>query len=342
MGRELRAIRWAHALAFIIALSVTFINFKSHRHIAKESGVATLRATPRAAVRLSAASLVTRPVYPYSVIPGGVESGAELKTAILRDPVASDHYADFNVAKVRVVRLEQDQLAYVSYRMGDRIFWTSKKVRLPKGETVITDGEHEARTRCGNRISETPAQPVSPNEPPPQALLPSQPPQLVSILLPPTIDFPPAPPPAFPPGPPLAPPPTPPGGFIPPPYFPPIGGGGSPPPSVPPNHPGPPIHSVPPAVPPPPVSVPEPGSFALLLLGLATLLAVRPFANLRSGRKAWKLFRLLLSVGKAFLSSFENSNGWREIVAFKGACYRFPDFVIAARRQRDNARSRTA
>jgi hypothetical protein len=273
-------------LAFVIALGVTTVSFESHRHIAKDSGVETLRTAARASGRISPASLVARPFYPYSVISGGVESGAELKTAILRDPVAADHYADFNVAKARVVRLEQDQLAYVSYRMGDRIFWTSKKVKLPRGETVITDGEHEARTRCGNRISETPAQPVSPNEPTAQVLQPSRPPQLVSILLPPTIDFPPAPPPTFPPGPPLTPPPTPPGGVIPPPYFPPVGGGGSPPPSVPPNHSGPPTHSVPPAVPPPPVSVPEPGSFALLLVGLATLVVVRSFATLRRGRKA--------------------------------------------------------
>jgi len=272
LGREFRAIRWAHVLAFIVALSVTIISFRSHRHIAKESGVATQRISARSSARISSPSLVTRPIYPYSVIPGGVKSGAELKTVMLRDPVAADHYADFNVAKARLVRLDQDQLAYVSYRMGDRIFWTSRKVKLPKGETVISDGEHEARTRCGNRISETPAQPVSPNEPTPQVFQPSQPPLPVSILLPPTIDFPPAPPPVLPPGPPLAPPPTPPGGVIFPPYFPPTGGGGSPPPSTPP-------------IVPPPVSVPEPASFALLLVGLTTLIAIRSVASLRRRRK---------------------------------------------------------
>jgi len=31
---------------------------------------------------------------------------------------------------------------------------------LRKGETVITDGEHMARTRCGNRLAEAPTGPV--------------------------------------------------------------------------------------------------------------------------------------------------------------------------------------
>jgi len=201
-----------------------------------------------------------------------VESGQELKDAILRDPVAANHYADFDVAKARVVRLDRDQLAYVSYRLGDRIFWTSKKVKLPKGETVVTDGAHEARTRCGNRVSEAAGQPVSPNEPPPESLQPSLSPQQVSILLPPAIDFPPTPPLEIPPGPPLAPPAAPPGGgVIPPPFFPPVGGGGSPPATP---------------VVPPPVSVPEPGSFELLAAGLAAIVAVSWFADFRRRRRA--------------------------------------------------------
>jgi len=210
------------------------------------------------------------------VIPGGVESPPELKSAILHDPVAANHYADFDVAKARVVRLDRDEMAYVSYRMGDRIFWTSKRVKLAKGETVITDGTHEARTRCGNRVSGTPGQPVSPSEPPPAEFQPSQPPQQVAILLPPQIDFPPAAPPAFPPGPPpAAPPATPPGGgVIPPPYFPPVGGG------------GPPTH--PPAVPPvvPPIPVPEPGTLEMLSVGLAAILAAMWFAKVRRQRRA--------------------------------------------------------
>lgn len=218
--------------------------------------------------------MASRPLYPYSVIPGGVESRQELKDAIAHDPVAAGHYANFDVAKVRVVRLDRDRMVYISYRMGDRVFWTSKKVKLAKSEAVITDGTHEARTRCGNRLSDTPAQPVSPTEPTPQALEQPQSPQLVAILEPAAFNFPPTPPLPRPLGSPLSPPSTPPdsppgGGMIPPPFFPPIGGGGSLPPAV----------SL-------PVPVPEPTSLSMVVAGIAVIFAANWFTNVRRRRKA--------------------------------------------------------
>ena len=101
-----------------------------------------------------------RRVYPYSVIPGGVESAADLRNTVLHDPVVAKHYEDFVVERTRVVRLNQNRSLYVSYRLGNRVFWSRKPMMLPKGETVITDGEHVARTRCGNRLSEVPAGPI--------------------------------------------------------------------------------------------------------------------------------------------------------------------------------------
>jgi hypothetical protein len=101
-----------------------------------------------------------RKVYPYSVIPGGVESAADLRNSVIHDPVVAKHYEDFAVEKTRVVRLNQNRLLYVSYRLGNGVFWSRKPMMLPKGETVITDGEHVARTRCGNRLSEVPAGPI--------------------------------------------------------------------------------------------------------------------------------------------------------------------------------------
>ena len=105
------------------------------------------------------------PVYPYSVIPGGAHSGRELIEAAQREPVVAAHYTEFAVGKVRVIRLAQDKQAYVSYRLGNKIYWSKKKVTLHKGETLLSDGEHLARTRCGNRLSEVPAEPTSPSEP---------------------------------------------------------------------------------------------------------------------------------------------------------------------------------
>ena len=36
--------------------------------------------------------------------------------------------------------------------MGQNIRWTSKKVRIPPGELLLTDGRCMIRARCGNRI----------------------------------------------------------------------------------------------------------------------------------------------------------------------------------------------
>ena len=106
-----------------------------------------------------------RPVYPYSIIPGGVASAKELQVALQQDPVVAKHYSDFQTKSARIVRLARARHVYVSYRLGNRIYWTRKKVTLLAGETLFTDGKHLVRARCGNRISETPDVPTSPSEP---------------------------------------------------------------------------------------------------------------------------------------------------------------------------------
>jgi hypothetical protein len=107
-----------------------------------------------------------RPVYPYSVVPGGVESPAELEHAAARDKVVANHYVGFDFKRARVIELKQSQLMYLSYRMRDKIYWTSKRIRLRAGEKVISDGRTIARTRCGNQVSESAKNAVSPEEPP--------------------------------------------------------------------------------------------------------------------------------------------------------------------------------
>lgn len=107
-----------------------------------------------------------RPVFPYSVIPGGVRNKQELLAAAQQDPLVAQHYSDFRTHSAHVIRLAANRRVFVSYRLGDRIYWTRNKVTLHAGETLLTDGNHLARTRCGNRISETPVGPRSPAEPP--------------------------------------------------------------------------------------------------------------------------------------------------------------------------------
>ena len=107
-----------------------------------------------------------RPAYPYSVVSGGVRDVQELKWAAEHDPVVASHYAGFDYDHARVVRLVLARTAYISYRIGNKVYWTRHRVSLKKGETLITDGKITARSRCGNRVEEVPQQATSSLEPP--------------------------------------------------------------------------------------------------------------------------------------------------------------------------------
>ena len=126
-----------------------------HEYIRRTEGSDSLQkhTTSQSAV-IPAAARSLRPNYPYSVVAGGVYSPAELREAAERDSVVKKHYSDFDIAAARVVKLTEDQYQYVSFRMGDKTFWTHKKLRIPKGEILLSDGHNYARTRCGNRLSE--------------------------------------------------------------------------------------------------------------------------------------------------------------------------------------------
>ena len=106
-----------------------------------------------------------RRAYPYSVIPGGVRDVRELREALARDYVARRHYARFNLDRARLVHAGQRRLVYMSYRRGDAIFWTRKKVHLHPDDLLLTDGVVSARARCGNQVSETPQADVAEEEP---------------------------------------------------------------------------------------------------------------------------------------------------------------------------------
>ncbi|HXN25349.1 MAG TPA: PEP-CTERM sorting domain-containing protein [Candidatus Dormibacteraeota bacterium] len=111
-------------------------------------------------------------VYPYSIIPGGIESVEELKAAAANDRMVAAHYQDegFDLAKAQVIRLHRERQVYVSYRRGEKAYWTTRKIKLNVGEALITDGRHTARARCGNLISDVPASPTFAGEPTPSVL----------------------------------------------------------------------------------------------------------------------------------------------------------------------------
>ncbi len=100
------------------------------------------------------------------MISGGVLNRAELIHAVKDDKIVAEHYSNFKAGQAEIVKTEEIQFMHVSYRMHNKIFWTAKKLKIPKGETMITDGLQCARTRCGNMVSATPQEPVSEEEPP--------------------------------------------------------------------------------------------------------------------------------------------------------------------------------
>jgi len=106
-----------------------------------------------------------REVYPFSVVPGGVYTTEELAEAVADDPAVAEHYSDVAPAAMRVEVVGAVREAYMSYRIGDRIFWTKRKLALREGERILTDDDVSIRARCGNRLSDVAMTPTSDVEP---------------------------------------------------------------------------------------------------------------------------------------------------------------------------------
>ncbi|MGA2879510.1 MAG: hypothetical protein ABSG13_11205 [Bryobacteraceae bacterium] len=105
-----------------------------------------------------------RKVYPYSLVPGGAENVHQAKVA-MADPALKAQYADIDLAQLKQVKLTTNLSGYVSYRWGNKIYWTKKALTLRAGETVFTDGTHIVRGRCLNCYSALPMLPTRPTEP---------------------------------------------------------------------------------------------------------------------------------------------------------------------------------
>ena len=111
------------------------------------------------------ASPVTRTVFRHSVVPGGVYNAGEVQSAVNRDSTVAAHYGHVTPGALHPEKLEADQLVYMSYRIGDEIYWTRHPVRLRQGEMILSDGVNRIRARCGNCLSLQPMQPTTDGEP---------------------------------------------------------------------------------------------------------------------------------------------------------------------------------
>ena len=150
----MRAQRFAAILCTSLAVAIAL------RVVTQQRGIKLKRSRLAAAHLKPASNQTGRRIYPFSVIPGGAYSAEELALARRIDSVVAAHYANFDSDSVELRTLSRDELMYVSYRKANRIFWTLDKRRIPRGETVLSDGKHMARTRCGNRLSAGPQFPV--------------------------------------------------------------------------------------------------------------------------------------------------------------------------------------
>jgi hypothetical protein len=254
-------------------LLVTFLTVKLLRYGAAEQvqlPVYSQDANMQESLELSGAAQPQRPIFPYSIVPGGVRDARELQSVASHDPVVAEHYSDFRIAAAHTVRLEKPLEMYVSYRRNNNVYWTRNRMVIPAGETLISDGENLARVRCGNRLSAIAAKPVAVSEPTKEELnAPEFVPPLMADLLPGEGSdfFPGAPASALPAvsspgGLPSTGPNTPPNAVLPPILF----------PGVPPRTPGIPTPPPPPP-PPPPVATPEPGTLVFLFAG-STIITV--------------------------------------------------------------------
>ena len=104
-------------------------------------------------------------VYPYSVVPGGIRNPEALRAAAASDRAVARHFAKFDFDHARLERIAEPRDVYVSYRIRDTVFWTRKKIRLPAGELLLTDGKIAARAKCGNQISDAAKPEISDEEP---------------------------------------------------------------------------------------------------------------------------------------------------------------------------------
>jgi PEP-CTERM motif-containing protein len=168
-------------------LLVTFLVVHFSRHAVPNRGpVANIQfdLTTETPVEVSPAGLPSRPIFPYSVVPGGVRDAQELQKAAAADPVVAKHYSDFKIAKSRTIQLNSPVEMYVSYRRNNQVYWTKNKMMIPAGETLISDGENLARVRCGNRLSPVAAKPVAATDPAKEELDTPEfiPPMLANLL----------------------------------------------------------------------------------------------------------------------------------------------------------------
>jgi hypothetical protein len=192
-GRRLRSPMHGRNVAIVLAL-VAFLGVSAYQLMHFASAEVQL---PSVAWRKPSGGIeryepapeyrAARAVYPYSVVPGGVQSETEVAASMAKDTVVARHYRDIHPERLHATRLNAPADVYASYRSANSVHWTSHTIRVPKGELIFSDGANLIRARCGNRLTFTPPPPEQPAATPPHGSIPESPD--VSPVEPPEVVF---------------------------------------------------------------------------------------------------------------------------------------------------------
>ena len=79
-----------------------------------------------------------------------IQSIEDFRRTVSEDPALRNHYAAFNWDKAQMGKLQQPMLAYVYFKKDGQIFRKEKPIKLPAGDTYISDGKTTVRTYCCN------------------------------------------------------------------------------------------------------------------------------------------------------------------------------------------------
>ena len=90
---------------------------------------------PPAPRRIRRSAISIFPVSPS--IPGGVHSAKDLRRALSNDDIIRARHADFQSGSARVIVLDKDRLAFVSYRIGAQVFGLHKSRYLKKAKNFL-------------------------------------------------------------------------------------------------------------------------------------------------------------------------------------------------------------
>jgi hypothetical protein len=109
-----------------------------------------------------------RRVYRHSLVPGGIKSAKEFMSR--PDPIARRIYNQAQIDPRTISPFESlGGRYYVNYRVGNRVFWTQRRIRIPSGEPLLRAWTRDMdlvliRQRCGNLLSLYPRTPVQQDE----------------------------------------------------------------------------------------------------------------------------------------------------------------------------------